>query len=279
VQGVSGAVVATFAVKNAAHAMAGVMLSPMYLELTTFPEQSSGALQIDDDFRGAAVRVLIAEDDAATRDLLERGLREELFHVETVGDATSAEARAVDGAFDAIVLDVQLPDHDGFTVCRRLRTRGIDTPVLLLTGRGSVKDRVRGLDAGADDYLAKPFAFEELIARLRAVTRRGRTRHLETVLSYGPVALDPRGRSVTVDGASVLTSHTEFRLLEYLMMRAEKTVSRDELFQRVWDRDSNGSNVIDVYVSYLRKKLGPAGSMVRTVRRGGYILTKSLVAQ
>jgi two-component system OmpR family response regulator len=131
------------------------------------------------------VRVLIVEDEAATRSLLERGLREELFHVEGVADATSAELRALSGAFDAIVLDVVLPDHDGFTVCRRLRTRGVDTPILLLTGRNGLADRVRGLDVGADDYLAKPFAFEELVARLRAVTRRGRSRHLAAVLSYG----------------------------------------------------------------------------------------------
>jgi len=252
----------------------------MYLEPgRVFPVPSRGAILGDDDSRGTLVRVLIAEDDRATRELLERGLEEESFRVEAVADATSAEARAVDGVFDAIVLDVLLPDHDGFTVCRRLRTRGIDTPILLLTGRGGVKDRVRGLDAGADDYVAKPFAFEELVARLRAVTRRGRTRQLETVLSFGPVELDPRVRTVTVGGAPVLTSHTEFRLLEVLMMRAEQIVSRDELCQRVWDRDSNGSNVIDVYVSYLRKKLGPAGAMVRTVRRGGYVLTKACVLQ
>ena len=247
----------------------------MYLALRT----SGSDPQFGSDPVFTAMRVLIAEDDAATRELLARGLREELFRVETAADATSAEACAIDGGFDAIVLDVQLPDHDGFVVCRRLRTRGIDTPILLLTGRGGVKDRVRGLDAGADDYLAKPFAFEELIARLRAVTRRGRSRQLETVLSYGPVELDPRVRTVTVDGTPVITSHTEFRLLECLMMRAEQIISRDELFQRVWDRDSNGSNVIDVYVSYLRKKLGPAGAMLRTVRRGGYVLTKGLSPQ
>jgi DNA-binding response OmpR family regulator len=252
----------------------------MYLEPgPVFPVPLRGAILGDDDFRGTLVRVLIAEDDRATRELLERGLEEESFRVEAVADATSAEARAVDGAFDAIVLDVLLPDHDGFAVCRRLRTRGIDTPILLLTGRGGVKDRVRGLDAGADDYVAKPFAFEELVARLRAVTRRGRTRQLETVLSFGPVELDPRVRTVTVGGVPVLTSHTEFRLLEVLMKHAEQIVSRDELCQRVWDRDSNGSNVIDVYVSYLRKKLGPAGAMVRTVRRGGYVLTKACVLQ
>jgi DNA-binding response OmpR family regulator len=256
------------------------MLSGMFRAIESIVDDALG--RFVPPFAGAwdtAVRLLIAEDDSATRDLLERGLREERFAVEAVGDATSAESRAIDGAFDAIVLDVQLPDHDGVAVCRRLRTRGIDTPILLLTGRGGVKDRVRGLDAGADDYLAKPFAFEELIARLRAVTRRGRSRQLETVLSYGPVELDPRVRTVTVGGTPVLTSHTEFRLLECLMLRAEQIISRDELFQRVWDRDSNGSNVIDVYVSYLRKKLGPAGTMVRTVRRGGYVLTKGLSPQ
>jgi two-component system OmpR family response regulator len=220
------------------------------------------------------VRVLIVEDEAATRGLLERGLREELFHVEGVGDATSAELRAVAGGFDAIVLDVILPDHDGFTVCRRLRTRGIDTPILLLTGRNCLADRVRGLDVGADDYLAKPFAFEELMARLRAVTRRGRSRHLDAVLAYGPIELDQQTRHVTVDKKAIVLSNTEFRLLEYLLRRAETPVSRDHLAQHVWDVDEHcGSNVIDVYVSYLRKKLGPASALIRTVRGFGYTIT------
>jgi two-component system, OmpR family, response regulator len=220
------------------------------------------------------VRVLIVEDEAATRGLLERGLREELIHVEGVADGTSAEARAAAGGFDAIVLDVVLPDHDGFTVCRRLRTRGIDTPILLLTGRNGLADRVRGLDVGADDYLAKPFAFEELLARLRAVTRRGRSRHLEAVLSHGPIELDQHTRHVTVEKQPILLSNTEFRLLEYLLRRSGKPVSRDDLAQHVWDVDEHqGSNVIDVYISYLRKKLGPAATLIRTVRGFGYTMT------
>jgi two-component system OmpR family response regulator len=220
------------------------------------------------------VRVLIAEDDAATRELLARGLREELFGVEAVGDASGAEQCAAAGGFDAIILDVMLPDLDGFTVCRRLRTRGIDTPILLLTGRHSLSDRVRGLDGGADDYIAKPFAFEELLARLRAVTRRGRTRQLEATLTYGPIELDPRGRMVAVNGEPLLFSDTEFRLLQYLLVRAETLVTREELGQHVWDADPGESNVIDVYVGYVRRKLGPARSMLRTVRRVGYTLTK-----
>jgi two-component system response regulator MprA len=220
------------------------------------------------------VRVLIVEDEAATRGVLERGLREELFHVEGVADATSAEARALTGRFDAIVLDLMLPDHDGFTVCRRLRTRGIDTPILLLTGRTGLADRVHGLDAGADDYLAKPFAFEELLARLRAVTRRGRSRHLDAVLSCGPIELDQQTRQVTVNKQTVVLSNTEFRLLHYLLLRAEKPVTREALTQHVWDADdSNRSNVIDVYISYLRKRLGAAGPLIRTVRGVGYTIT------
>jgi two-component system OmpR family response regulator len=220
------------------------------------------------------VRLLIVEDEAATRGLLERSLREELFHVEAVADAESAESRALAGPFDAIVLDVMLPDRDGFSVCRRLRTRGIDTPILILTGRHDLADRVRGLDVGADDYLGKPFAFEELLARLRAILRRGRSRHLDAVLAYGPLELDERTRHVTVNKSAVLLSDTEFRLLHYLLVRAEKPVSRDDLAQHVWDADGNsGSNVIDVYVSYLRKRLGPAGSLIRTMRGVGYTLT------
>jgi DNA-binding response OmpR family regulator len=219
------------------------------------------------------VRLLVVEDEAAMRGFLERSLREELFHVEAVADAESAESRALAGGFDAIVLDVMLPDHDGFTVCRRLRTRGVDTPILLLTGRHGVADRIRGLDVGADDYLGKPFAFEELLARLRAITRRGRSRQLSATLSCGPLELDQHTRNVTVDNSAVLLSDTEFRLLRYLLLRAGKPVSRDDLAQHVWDdADSPESNVIDVYISYLRKRLGPAGSLIRTVRGVGYTI-------
>jgi two-component system, OmpR family, response regulator MprA len=221
------------------------------------------------------LRLLIVEDEAATRGLLERSLKEELFHVEAVADGTSAESRALAEPFDAIVLDVMLPDRDGFTVCRRLRTRGVDTPILFLSGRHGLADRVHGLDGGADDYLAKPFAFEELLARLRAITRRGRSRALDAVLSYGPIELDQRTRRVTVNGSAVLLSQMEFRLLEYLLLHAEQPVSRDDLARHVWDANEHGgSNVIDVYISYLRKRLAPAGSLIRTVRRVGYTITR-----
>jgi DNA-binding response OmpR family regulator len=219
------------------------------------------------------VRVLIVEDDSTTREILDRGLREELFCGESVADGAAAEACAVADAFDVILLDVMLPDHDGFMVCRRLRARGIDTPILLLTGRHDLADRVRGLDAGADDYLAKPFAFAELFARLRALTRRGRTKQTNAVLSYGPIELDQRDSIAKVDGVPVTLTATEFRLLEYLLLRAEMIVTREELARHVWGATVDvSSNVIDVYISYLRKKLQPAGALLRTMRGRGYSL-------
>jgi two-component system, OmpR family, response regulator len=220
------------------------------------------------------MRVLVVEDDPATRDLLERGLREEAFEVVSMNDASGVEAALTARAFDAIVLDVVLPDADGITVCRRLRARAIDTPILLLTGRHAVSERVRGLDAGADDYLAKPFSFEELLARLRALTRRGRTRQLTAVLTLGCIELDQRDRIVRVNGTPVSLTATEFRLMEYLLRRAGALVTRDELAVHVWDGTvAQESNVIDVYVSYLRKSLGPEGArLVKTVRGMGYML-------
>lgn len=220
------------------------------------------------------MRVLVVDDDPAMREVLARGLREERFCVEVAADSEAAEMTAAGGRFDAIVLDVMMPGHDGFAVCRRLRIRGIDTPIVMLTGRQGLADRVRGLDAGADDYLAKPFALAELLARLRALTRRGRTRQLDSVLTFGPIELDQSTHLVTVGGEPVLLTATEFRLLQFLLRRAGSPVTRRELADHVWsDSVAPQSNVIDVYVSYLRRKLGPAGRLVRTVRGAGYALT------
>jgi two-component system OmpR family response regulator len=216
------------------------------------------------------VRLLIVEDEPATRGLLERGLKEELFSVEAVADAESATSRASADVYDAIVIDVMLPDHDGFTLCRRLRTRGIDTPILFLSGRHGLADRVKGLDGGADDYLAKPFAFEELLARLRAITRRGRSRHLDAVLSYGPIQLDPRAARHRRPNARAPEPHGT--PLQY-PIHVDQTVARCGEQQWGATDDHTGSNVIDVYISFLRKRLGSAGSLIRTVRRVGYSLT------
>lgn len=222
------------------------------------------------------MRVLIVEDNPAARDTLTRALAEELFQVDAVGSGAEAEARAEETTFDVIVLDVMLPDLDGFTVCRRLRAHDVDTPILLLTGRHALADRVRGLDAGADDYLGKPYELSELLARIRALTRRGRASHAGAILTHGPIELDQRDHTVRLHGRIVELTTTEFRLLEYLMRRPTAVISREELARHVWaDGIDRRSNVIDVYIGYLRKKLG-AGDfpVVRTVRGSGYTLSK-----
>jgi len=221
------------------------------------------------------VRVLVVEDDAAMRDLLVRCLREEGIRPVAVSDGLAAEEEVAQGGFDAILLDVVLPGDDGFTVCRRFRARGVDAPVIMLTGRGAVADRVQGLDGGADDYLAKPFAIEELLARLRALTRRGRSHQKEAILRYGPIELDQHDKVVRLNGETVVMTATEFHLLEYLMLHPERPVPREELALHVWgDRATHRSNVIDVYVGYVRKKLKAAGHpLLRTIRHFGYCLT------
>lgn len=221
------------------------------------------------------MRILLVEDDEAIARFLMKGLREDQHLVELVADGASAEALASVEVYDAILLDLMLPGLDGFDVCRRLRAHGVDTPILIITARDAVADRVKGLDAGADDYLVKPFAYDELVARLRALTRRGRTRYLSAVLSYGPVEVHQEDHLAHANGHAMDLTATEYRLLEYLVRRAETIVSRDQLAEHVWGGNSeHGSNVIDVYIGYLRRKLAAAGAdgMIHTVRGLGYML-------
>jgi DNA-binding response OmpR family regulator len=215
------------------------------------------------------LRVLIVEDEARTRGLLERGLREALFHVEGVGDATAAESRAVAGGFDAILLDVMLPDRDGFTLCRRLRTRGIDTPILLLTGRNGVTDRVHGLNAGADDYIAKPFAFEELVARIQALGRRSRPA-APPALERAGIRLDPSRQEVFRDGRYVQLARKEFGLLAELLRANGTIVSAERLLEKVWDEHTDPfTNTVRVTLMKLRRKLGDP-PVIETVPGVGY---------
>jgi DNA-binding response OmpR family regulator len=221
------------------------------------------------------MRVLLAEDDPKISAFLVRGLREDHHVVDLVEDGLEAEAQAATGEYDLIVLDVMLPGRNGFEVCRRLRAEHVDTPILMLTARDAVSDRVTGLDAGADDYLVKPFAFDELLARVRALGRRGRTHQLEAVLRYGPVTVDPRDHTVTVNGEPVDLTATEYRLLEYLVRRAEAVVSRDQLAEHVWGSEYDPfSNLADVYIGYVRRKLQGHGAppLIHTVRGLGYML-------
>jgi len=222
------------------------------------------------------VRVLVVEDDPAISGFVVRGLREEQYRVDLAEDGATAERMASDESYDAVVLDILLPGFDGFELCRRLRTQGVDVPVLMLTARDAVADRVRGLDVGADDYLVKPFAFDELLARLRALTRRGRTRQLDTTLAYGPLDMDTATHLARAAGEPLDLSATEYRLLEHLLRHAETIVSREQLAEHVWGGDYDPfSNVADVYIGYLRRKLRAAGlqaPLIHTVRGMGYML-------
>lgn len=214
------------------------------------------------------MRVLVVEDDERLADVLVRALREQAYDVDVAADGEQALWAAGESLYDTVVLDRMLPGRDGLSVCRALRARGDGTPVLLLTARDAVADRVSGLDAGADDYLAKPFSLEELLARVRALSRRGRSRTSE-LLSAGEVRLDPRARRVWRGEREVTLSPRELALLEALLRRPGAVLTRDQLLAAAWDQGYEArSNVVDVYVGYLRDKLGP--QVVRTVRGLGY---------
>lgn len=216
------------------------------------------------------MRLLVAEDDVRLARIVKRGLEGEGHVVDVVHDGDAAVAAGLDDGFDVLILDVMMPGLDGFEVIRRLRDRHVDTPALMLTARGELEDRVRGLDSGADDYLVKPFAFEELSARLRALGRR--TSVQGPRLSAGAVEVDLVRHEVRVRGRAVELSPTEFRLLEALLRHPGRVLSRQSLLARVWGyEDEPESNAVDLYVHYLRRKLGDAIE-IRTVRGVGYRL-------
>jgi two-component system OmpR family response regulator len=220
------------------------------------------------------VRVLVVEDEVKMAALLQRGLREEGYAVDVASDGRDALWLATENGYDAIVLDVMLPDVDGFEVCRKLREAGRWSPVLMLTARDGVADRVTGLDAGADDYLTKPFSFAELLARLRALVRRGAPER-PAVLQVGDLALDPATRRVARDGTPIDLTPREFALLEFFMRHPGEVLSRTRLIEHVWEFAFEGdSNVVDVYVRYLREKVDrPFGlDSIETVRGAGYRL-------
>jgi DNA-binding response OmpR family regulator len=222
--------------------------------------------------------LLVVEDDPAISHFLLKGLREQLCIVDLAENGVDAENLALMAEYDAIVLDIMLPGRDGLSVCRRLREQQVDTPILVITARDSVTGRIEGLDVGADDYLAKPFEFAELLARLRAIVRRGRTRHLSAVLTMGGIQVDSRDQQVSVDGKRVMLTATEYRLLLHLMKRAGSIVSRAQLAEHAWGSEYDPeSNVVDVYVSYLRRKLQntSADGLIRTIRGMGYMLGTS----
>jgi two-component system OmpR family response regulator len=224
------------------------------------------------------MRILVVEDELKMASLLRRGLVEEGHAVDVARTGDDALWMAPAAEYDAIVLDLMLPGIDGLEACRRLRETGVWAPVLMLTARDAVDDRVAGLDAGADDYLPKPFSFVELLARLRALVRRGAAER-PTVLEVGDLRLDPATRQVWRDGAEIHLSGKEFALLETFMRRPGQVLSRYRLLEHAWDYGyENRSNVVDVYVRYLRDKIDrPFGrDSLETVRGVGYRLRKEV---
>jgi two-component system OmpR family response regulator len=220
------------------------------------------------------MRLLVVEDEPKMASLLQRALQADGHAVDTVATGAEALWMANECDYDALVLDVMIPPPDGFEVCRRLRAQGRWTPILLLTARDGVKDRVNGLDAGADDYLPKPFSFEELAARLRAIVRRG-THERPVRLEVGDLTLDPATRTVTRGGTEIRLSPKGFSLLEFFMRRPGEVLTRDVLLEHAWDfAYDGGSNVVDVYIRYLRDKVDrPFGKRsIETVWGVGYRL-------
>jgi two-component system OmpR family response regulator len=223
------------------------------------------------------MRLLVVEDDAKLARALERGLEQEGYVVDVAATGDDAIAQATTAPYDAVVLDVMLPGPDGFAVCRAMRDAERGTPVLMLTARTEVADRIRGLDAGADDYLVKPFAFGELLARLRALIRRGPSERTP-VLRVGDLQFDPAARVVTQGGDPVELTAREFAVLELLARNAGQVVPRAQLIDEIWSEDPDVSpNIVDVYVGYLRRKLEdpPGGRLIRTVRGVGFVLEPS----
>ena len=219
------------------------------------------------------MHLLVIEDDPRLSRLLRRLLEEDRHVVELATDGVSGvEIAAAAPGIDAIVLDVGLPDISGLEVARRVRASGSDVAILMLTARDTVGDRVSGLDAGADDYLVKPFAYEELAARLRALGRRGNgSRRAEPKLVVGPITLDETARRVTLDGKTVDLSPREFSLLECFLRHPGQTLSRDQLLDQAWPFSvAVTPNAVDAYIHYLREKLGVAGRLIETVRGVGY---------
>jgi DNA-binding response OmpR family regulator len=224
------------------------------------------------------MKILVVEDDLKVAGFIDHGLREEGYAVDVAPDGDEATMLAHVNDYDVILLDVVLPRKSGFQVATELRREGRSTPILMLTSRDAVEDVVRGLDAGADDYLAKPFQFDELLARIRALHRRGGAERLE-VLRYGTIALDRLHHVVTVDGRRLDLTPKEFQLLEYFMLHPEDVVRRTTLLEKVWDMHFDPeSNVVDVHVGNLRRKLARAAGepLLGTIRGVGFSLRRGV---
>lgn len=223
------------------------------------------------------MRVLVAEDEKSLNKVIRKTLQDNGYAVDGVFDGNDALDYLSSGVYDAAVLDVMMPGMDGFEVLRRYRGEGGMTPVIFLTARDSIKDRVDGLDTGADDYLVKPFSFDELLARIRGLLRRSVSRSVSDVLCVDDLVLDRAKRTVVRAGRPVMLSSKEFAILEYMMVNEGIVLGREDFLTHAWDYGYGGeSNVIDVYIRYLRKKIddGCEKKLIHTIRGAGYVLKK-----
>lgn len=221
------------------------------------------------------MRILLVEDDRRIARFVAKGLREQANAVDVVGDGDEASYKLSINDYDAVILDVMIPGRDGFQVCRDLRSAGVAAPVIMLTARDTVQDRITGLDSGADDYLIKPFAVAELLARLRALLRRGHTVRPDTI-TIADLVLDTGAQQATRSGRALPLTTKEYALLEYLAREAGRVVSRAEIAEHVWDENFDPlTNLIDVHINRLRRKVdnGFSSKLIHTRRGAGYILT------
>jgi len=222
------------------------------------------------------MRILLVEDEPHAAQMLAKGLREEAYAVDVAGDGNSAVYQAAITDYDAIILDVMLPVQDGLSACRTIRQDGSSVPILMLTARDAVEARIAGLDSGADDYLTKPFDFGELLARLRAIIRRGQRPPTPSILRVGPIELDTRARQGRLRGEPLILTAREYALLEHLILHANEVVGRAALAEHVWDAPFEAmSNVIDVCIQRLRRKIDEPGkpSLIVTRRGEGYMVS------
>jgi two-component system copper resistance phosphate regulon response regulator CusR len=221
------------------------------------------------------VRILLVEDEPSAATMLAKGLREEAYAVDIAADGETALAQAFVNDYDLVILDVVLPGKDGFKICRELRTNGLAIPVLMLTARDAIEDRIEGLDSGADDYLPKPFDFDELLARVRALLRRRPALYPE-IITVADLSVDTRARQIRRNGQNIDLTAKEYALLEYLVRRAGEVVNRADIAEHVWDESYDPfSKVIEVFIQRLRRKVddGHALKLIRTRRGEGYMLT------
>lgn len=221
------------------------------------------------------MRILVVEDDDMLREAVVAVLQEEFYLVEQAAAGSEGLYKALQGIYDLVVLDIMLPEMSGLVIVKKIRAKGISIPVLLLTARDSIEDRVTGLEAGADDYLIKPFAVPELLARVKALLRRGGNIGNEGELSYGEITINARVKDAFINEVPLHLTVKEYELLEFLLINREQILTREQIYDRIWGLESDTTiNIVDLYIHYLRKKLAPYGrdALIQTIRGAGFIL-------